>query len=213
MPPFLSLIPSILVPPLSLSRRSTIASSFQSSFMPPGGEDLITRGEWRSLFFHPSPLQSTLLSIARATVLSFYPFPLPFSKVAVSRKPARSVFGPVFSYPFVQASRSRTNQVSRSIHGERINISSLIFEISSLYPESLTLYFQWNYFRNFRTIPRIRSLSQVSHDRLCPSSLEGEEEEEEVDGNFGGAYFSFRARKVNRATRLYPGSAHLEARA
>lgn len=114
LPPFLSLIPSILVPPLSLSRRSTIASSFQSSFMPPGGEDLITRGEWRSLFFHPSPLQSTLLSIARATVLSFYPFPLPFSKVAVSRKPARSVFGPVFSYPFVQASRSRTNQVSRS---------------------------------------------------------------------------------------------------
>lgn len=111
-----SCLPSSPLFPLSSSHhyRSTIASSFQSSFMPPGGEDLITRGEWRSLFFHPSPLQSTLLSIARATVLSFYPFPLPFSKVAVSRKPARSVFGPVFSYPFVQASRSRTNQVSRS---------------------------------------------------------------------------------------------------
>lgn len=114
-----------------------------------------------------------------------------------------------------RSSRHRGHERTRflDLDGERINISSLIFEISSLYPESLTLYFQWNYFRNFRTIPRIRSLSQVSHDRLCPSSLEGEEEEEEVDGNFGGAYFSFRARKVNRATRLYPGSAHLEARA
>lgn len=59
---------------IRVTPSSTIASSFQSSFMPPGGEDLITRGEWIPLL--PS-LASPIHSPFHRSRHSFYPFPHP----------------------------------------------------------------------------------------------------------------------------------------
>lgn len=93
-PPLLPLLPSFAPP---------IANSFQSSFMPPGGEDLITRGEWI-----PLPSLSARLSNPLSFPRSRHRLPLhfslfipflssfsfsSFSKVAVSRKPAARSLG------------------------------------------------------------------------------------------------------------------------
>lgn len=87
--------------PLLPSFAPPVANSFQSSFMPPGGEDLITRGEW----IPPPSLASDPLSLHRSRhrhrlPLHFSPFLLlffssfsPFSKLAVSRKPAARSLG------------------------------------------------------------------------------------------------------------------------
>lgn len=104
-------LPISIIPPLfSLSSSLVLllwsaVASFQSSFMPPGGEDLITRGEWillPSLSVQLGFLFLTRLS-ARAIqrlLLEFLPlffsslfffFFFLFSKVAVSRKPGRSL--------------------------------------------------------------------------------------------------------------------------
>lgn len=109
---FLFLLVSIIPPlfplssPLVLLLWSAVAS-FQSSFMPPGGEDLITRGEWILLpslsiqlgFLFLTRLSARAIQTPSARISpSFLFFSSSssssfsfFSKVAVSRKPGRSL--------------------------------------------------------------------------------------------------------------------------
>lgn len=135
-------LPYFLYPRPTIIRvtpSSTIASSFQSSFMPPGGEDLITRGEWIPLL--PS-LASPIHSPFHRSRHSFYPFPPPppqlFQKLPSHGRPLVR-FSALSS--LTRSSRHRDHERTRSLDEEKedliVNISSLIFEISSLYPESL----------------------------------------------------------------------------
>lgn len=134
----LSLIPSILVPPLSASLlppRSPPLSRVHSCLLVARTSLPAVNG---SLFFHPSPLQSTLLSIARATLFILPPPPQLFQKLPSHGRPLVR-FSALSS--LTRSSRHRDHERTRSLDEEKedliVNISSLIFEISSLYPESL----------------------------------------------------------------------------